>query len=141
MRVAVPVSSNMQMFHSNPCAAPMYLIYTIDADKKKRAFVTYEKLLPNPSYKEARKLECDCNAELAEEMEHKIWHYTIADILYGCDYVLADYTCTNTKRSLQVAGIKLYTIPSIINQSQLAIKNFIIGEHFADNIQNIYNVS
>ena len=141
MRVAVPVNDKLFIYHNNPMSAPIYAIYTIKGTHSELLTMSLDGFIVNTHMEKLESLICSCNKKVQDDQEHKIWHYSIVDLLQGCDYLLADHYCKNTKRSLNIAGIKLYTIPRIIKQSELAVKNFIIGEHIAYNIQHIHYAS
>lgn len=141
MRVAIPVTDELTIFKSNPCSAPKYCIFTILQEQRDFLTMTLDKTVKNLHLKEAESLVCSCCADVENSMEHRIWHYTIVESIQGCDYLLVKDFCKNTQHTLNIAGIKLLNIPSIIQDPQLAIKNFIIGERLAYNIQHVHYAS
>jgi predicted Fe-Mo cluster-binding NifX family protein len=141
MRVAIPVSDQLTIYSGNPCSAPKYLIYSIIIEPCGDLLLTEDELIINQHQKKAISLICNCNSKTENDIEHKIWHYTIVESLLGCDYLLIKECCKNTRRSLDVAGIRMVTTPIIIHKPEQAIKNFIIGEKLANNLRHIHYAS
>lgn len=146
MTIAIPLN-NMQMFYQfNPHTAPKFAIYFIDGDKTNITF-SLRTIVDNPwsnlrldSFEEEQ-IKCRCDIERRNSMRHKCDHYALLDLIGGCSYLLANQYCENTAKSMKNGGITIFKIPPIINKSEIAIKNFLIGESLANKVQYIHNAS
>ena len=146
MKVAIPLDEKQTVYHNNPFTAPKFAIYNIDIDRFDVHF-TLNNIVESPwgssSYKKFKEniINCTCNKKTQDNIRHICEHYSLLEVIADCNYLLADHYCINTSRVLNKGGIKVFKIPSIINRTDLAIKNFLIGASFANRIQDIYNVS
>jgi len=146
LKIAIPLNDNQSIYHYNPYTAPKLAIYNIDIDRQDVQFALSNvvespwKSNSNKKFKE-NVIKCDCNKKTQTNMSHICEHYSLLEVISDCSYLLADNFCANTSRALKIGGITVFKIPSIINRTDLAIKNFLIGASFANRIQNIYNAS
>jgi len=146
LKIAIPLDEKQTIYHQNPFTAPKFAIYNIDVDKQNVQF-TLNNVVESPwsssSYKNFKEntIKCACNKKAQDDINHICEHYSLLEVIGDCSYLLADHFCVNTTRALSIGGVTVFKIPSIINRTDLAIKNFLIGASFANKIQNIHNAS
>lgn len=143
MKIAIPLGSDMELYRDNPLTAPQYGIYHLHKTQQGDLKVLLSDVIKNRlcdlvgcTLDDAKK-KCSCDAVQQEDFAHQLEHYALPDAIVGCDYLLANFSCENTKKVLARSGIKLFHYASFIRQTDQAIKNFIIGVSFADTIQHI----
>lgn len=142
MKIAVPFDHNHQFYRANPYTSPGFGIYQVDVGPKNVTFSLTE-VIDNPwfrlradSFDEAQ-LTCQCEPLRRTNLHHVIEHYTLLESLDDCEYLLANCCCYNTRRTLAKGNVILYEIPSIIIETNMAIKHFIIGTSLAKSVQEI----
>lgn len=146
MKIAIPVNDLLNVYKHNPHTAPKFVIYTLVKTDDEVHF-SLDSILDNrlSSYKNntfcSEETMGNCTSKNKNDIMHQCEHYSILEMIGGCSYLLANRYCENTKKTMQQAGIKIFKIPSIINRTDIAIKNFIIGGSIASKIQHIYNAS
>ena len=146
MKVAIAMTSNHNVYHNNPCTAPKFAVYTIEKEDKQIRYAL-SAVFDNPALaKNAHtftdaEIYCRCNIDQQNDFSHACQHYALLDVIGGSNYLLADKYCQNTLRSLNNGGVAIYKIPSIINKVDIAIKNFLLGAHFASTVQHIHHAS
>jgi len=142
LKIAIPMDEKQTIYHNNPYTAPQFAIYEIVFHKGYVHFNLNQTIQSpwNSVFKE-KTLKCSCDASDKNDIRHICEHYSLLEVLKDCKYLLADHFCENTSKVLEKANITIFKIPSIINRADLAIKNFLIGASFANNLQKIYNVS
>ncbi|MBU0721647.1 hypothetical protein KJ877_09920 [bacterium] len=146
MKIAVPLDDNLLFYRNNPYTAPKFGIYTIDIKNAQVSFGISD-IVDNPKYthKSIRfnecQMRCECDFSAKKDINHICEHYALLETIGECSYLLADKFCDNTLNSLKNGGVKVFKIPTIINKTETAIKNFLIGASFANKIQNIHYAS
>lgn len=146
MKIAVPLSRELELYRQNPSTAPKFGIYEIRPDKK-YVGITLLSVEQNPWCKDscdafdADAAHCNCNEERREDVRHITEHYALLEVLSGCSYLLADHFCGNTKRALNNGGIRVFKYPSVIRTAENAIKNFIIGASLAHTVEHVHYAS
>jgi len=147
MKFALPLDGNHHVYRYNPCSAKHFAIYTIHGNSKA---VTYALLsvVDNPWLKSNGSMVCDPVTRLGEcddmkknDLGHIAEHYILLEALNGCNFLLGQNFCENTKSSMKNAGIKIFTIPPFISQSDKAIRHFLIGAKIADSVEYIHHAS
>lgn len=146
MKIALPIDNTLNLYKDNPHTAPKFAIYDIKIMKESIHFSLstildnrLSKIKNNEFTNEEKK--CLCDTERKENLRHKCDHYSLLEALDGCSYLLANKSCFNTQKSMRIAGITIFTIPPIISEVNMAIKNFIIGGSFANQIKQIHYAS
>lgn len=146
MKIALPVEDTLTLYKDNPHTAPKFAIYDISIVCNNIYFslntIIENRLskVKNGEFEESEK-KCACETQRETNLRHKCDHYSLLEVLEGCTYLLANKCCKNTQKSMKTIGIKIFTVPPIINQIDMAIKNFIIGGSFANQIKQIHNAS
>jgi predicted Fe-Mo cluster-binding NifX family protein len=146
MTIAVPLDNELMLYHDNPFTAPKFAIYFINGDKTNVSFKR-TKIVENPrclfecNLFDDSQIKCDCDVASKADIEHICEHYALLESIGSCSYLLADRYCENTSHTLKNGGISVFKIPTIINDIEMAIKNFLIGASYANKIQNIHNAS
>lgn len=146
MKIALPINDTLTIYKNNPHTAPRFAIYIIE-HKANGVYFSLSSIVENPlsKYKsqmfDQEQKSCECSAEREKNIEHICEHYSLLETLSDCSYLLANKYCKNTKSSMMKAGVVLFKIPPIINQIDIAIKNFILGVPLANNIRYIHNAS
>jgi predicted Fe-Mo cluster-binding NifX family protein len=146
MKIAVPVNDLLNVYKHNPHTAPKFLIYEI-VKLHNEVHFSLDSVVENSLwvYKNhlfhSSEVMGECDDAKKENMAHKCEHYSLLEMISGCSYLLAARFCESSKKSMQQSGIKIFKIPSIINKTDIAIQNFIIGESIASKIQQIHNAS
>ncbi len=84
-----------------------------------------------PAYSDGQMYHSNPCDAICDTLDHKLGHYAIVEALQGCDYLLVHNCCKRTRHSLEVAGIKIFTIPGFIKQPSLAVKHFIVADYLA----------
>ena len=146
MKIAVPVNDLLNVYKHNPHTAPKFVIYDLVKLENEVRF-SLDSIVENTlslhknHLFRSEAITGDCEKEEKENIVHKCEHYSLLEMIGGCSYLLANRCCENTKKSMKQSGIGVFKIPSIINKTDMAIQNFIIGEFIASKIQNIHNVS
>jgi predicted Fe-Mo cluster-binding NifX family protein len=147
MKFAVPLDSKNELYRYNPCSASKFAIYTIHGNSKE---LTYAFLndIDNPWLQGEGDMMCDpkmrmgeCDDELKKNLQHITEHYALLEVINGCDYLLVQSYCENTRRAMKNAGVKLIQIPPFIRKTENAIKNFLVGAKIADSIKYIHYAS
>ena len=146
MQIAIPTDYDDAIYQDNAYTAPKFAIYTVVPENEKVVFFL-KNIVENPlrkmksgSFDEAQ-LKCSCDTKYSSELTHIYEHYSLLDSISGCSYLLANCYCKNVARSMKSGGIIIYKIPSIIKQTDTAIKNFLIGASFANTSQQIHHAS
>lgn len=146
MQIAVPTDHDDAIYLDNVYTAPKFAIYTVLQEDKKVIFFL-KNVVENPLRKmksdffDEAQLKCSCDTKNSSELTHIYEHYSLLDTISGCSYLLANRYCKNVIRSMKSGGIIIYKIPSIIKQTDTAIKNFLIGASFANTSQQIHHAS
>lgn len=146
MKIAIALTLNDRVYHQNPCTAPKFAVYCIDRIED-RVIYSLSAVFFNPASEKKVKafttdeMNCSCSIERQEEFSHACEHYALLDVIGGSNYLLADQYCKNTLRSLNNGGVSVYKIPSIINDVEMAVKNFLLGAYYASTIQHIHHAS
>ncbi len=146
MLIAIPLTTELSIYHNNPFTAPQFGIYSIEKQERNILFLQ-KNIVQNPWSKtndtsfDEEQITCSCTPEKQCELTHMVQHYGLADLLSSCTYLLADKRCDNIANTFQKLHIKLYKIPAIIKDPKSAIKNLIIGVSLADHIQDIHYAS
>ncbi len=146
MKVAIAMTSNDRVYHQNPCTAPKFAVFAIDTEEDVVTF-SLSAVFYNPAFEKKVKaftheeMSCNCSIERQEDFSHACEHYALLDVIGGSNYLLADHYCKNTLRSLNNGGVSVYKIPSIIQDVEMAIKNFLLGAYYASTIQHIHHAS
>ena len=146
MKIAVAMTSNNHVYHSNPCTAPKFGIYTIKKEGSNVSFAL-SAIFENPIFAKNdhhftdEEKNCNCSIERQQDFNHACEHYALLDIIGGSSYLLADKFCKNTQRSLVNGGISIYKVPPIVREVNIAIKNFLLGANYAHTVQHIYHAS
>jgi predicted Fe-Mo cluster-binding NifX family protein len=146
MQIAIPLNDQLSLYHSNPCTAPKFAIYAIEGDRTHLSF-RLTQIVDNPWCRikcanfEEEAVACDCDPDRRNSMRHISEHYALLDAIGECSYLLADRYCENTKRAMKNGGVRIFKIPSIIKQTDMAIKNFLIGAELANTMQHIHHAS
>jgi len=146
MKIAIAMTSDNHVYHSNPCTAPKFSVYTV---KKENAQVSFSlsAIFDNPaSVNDAQhfkdeEINCNCSIERQNDFTHACEHYALLNIIGGSSYLLADKYCKNTQLSLHNGGVAIYKIPPMIRDVNTAIKNFLLGANYARTVQHIYHAS
>jgi len=144
MKVAIPVDNNGVLYTHNPYTAPQFAVYEILGDKDYLHYKLIE-TRQNPKHTlmkqcfDNSQIHCDCLEEDANCFLHICEHYSLLEIIVGCEYLLAVRYCQNTVYTLGNGGIKIFQIPTIIKQTEIALKNFLIGAEYASKVSNIHN--
>lgn len=146
MRIAIPLKQDMELYRDNPLTAPQYGIYILIKQHGDLKIILSEVVRNRlcdlgDCALDPSKVKCDCDAAQQQDFGHRLEHYALPDVLAGCDYLLANFSCDNTKKVLASSGIKLFHYASFIRQTDQAIKNFIVGVSFADTVKYIYHAS
>lgn len=142
MKIAVPVDNELTYYRKNPFTAPKFAIYYIDADIYEVSF-GIDNIVDNPQYGNREKNFCEaemegiCPAQNKKNINHICEHYALLEIISGCTHLIASKFCENTYSALQKGCVDVFKIPSIINSTEMAIKNFIIGASIANKVKNI----
>lgn len=139
IKVVLPVDHHLAFYHNNPLTAPQFAIYYLATVNLKASFsliTTFHNpfLLESGNECSMALRECHCSQETVEIPEHKSVHYQLLSVMVGCQYLLADRYCENLKEALGNYGISVYKIPSIIQHTNHALKNFLVGASIADNV-------
>lgn len=146
MKIAVPLDNQLNLYHDNPCTAPMFAIYLLEGDRSGLSF-RRTTVVENPWLRvkcdafAAEQIKCNCDPDRQKSLRHVSEHYALLDAIGGCSYLLADHYCTNTKRTLRNGGIKVFKFPAIIDQIDFAIKNFLVGASLVRSIKHINHAS
>lgn len=146
MKVAVPVDTDLTLYTHNPYTAPQFAIYFINGDKNNLQY-KIDKVIQNPRHSLLKEkfadtqIDCDCQEEEANCFHHICEHYSLLEVIHGCQYLLAVHYCKNTYNALKNGGIEIFQIPTIIKQTERALKNFLIGAKYANKISNIHDAS
>jgi len=146
MKIALPVNNAMTLYRDNPHTAPKFAIYEIKNSQDCVIF-TLASIVQNPwnimreKNFDNNQVQCKCDFIKENTISHKCEHYALLDAINGCKYLLANQYCKNTKNTMRNGGIIISKIPPIINQIDMAIKNFLIGASLADTIKHIHHGS
>jgi predicted Fe-Mo cluster-binding NifX family protein len=146
MKIAIPLNDQLSLYHSNPCTAPKFAIYAIEGDKTHLSFSLFS-IVDNPwsrltcADNADKAIACDCDPDRRNSLRHISEHYVLLEAIGECSYLLADHYCDNTLRAMKNGGIRIFKIPSIIKQTDMAIKNFLIGAQLANTMQHIHHAS
>jgi predicted Fe-Mo cluster-binding NifX family protein len=146
MKIAVPVNDLLNVYKHNPHTAPKFAIYEL-VKLNNEVHFSIGSVIDNTFSLHKNHLFCsdeimgDCSKKDKEDITHKCQHYSVLEMIGGCSYLLANHYCDNIKKSMKQSGIEVFKIPSIINKTDIAIKNFIIGGLIASKIEHIHNVS
>ena len=146
MKVAIAMTLNDRVYHQNPCTAPKFAVYSINRDKDEVVY-SLSAVFYNPVSEKKEQdftheeMNCSCSVTRQEDFSHACEHYALLDVIGGSTYLLADQYCKNTLRSLNNGGVSVYKIPSIIHDTEMAIKNFLLGAYYASTIQHIHHAS
>ena len=146
MKIAVAITSDNRVYHSNPCTAPKFSVYNIEKIDTQVTF-SLSAVYDNPaSGKHAQdfseeEINCTCDMERQEDFSHACEHYALLEVIGGSSYLLADKYCRNTQRSLRNGGVAIYKVPPMIREVDTAIKNFLLGANYARSVQHIYHAS
>lgn len=146
MKIALPIDESLSFYKDNPHTAPKFAIYNIEIGEID-IFFSLDKIIENKLFRvksnefEEQERKCECATQRQENLRHKCDHYSLLEEINGCSYLLANKCCTNTQNSMKIGGIKVFTIPPIINKIDIAIKNFIIGGSLASQIRQIHHAS
>jgi len=146
MKIALPIENTLMLYKDNPHTAPRFAIYILETIQNKVHF-SLESIVENRLSKVKHgkfheyERKCACDDKRQENLRHQCDHYALLEILDGCSYLLANKYCQNTQKSMKIVGIKIFKIPPIINQIEMAIKNFIIGGSLANQIKHIHHAS
>lgn len=146
MKIALPVKDTLTIYKDNPYTAPKFAIYVIENLQNSIHFSLHSvvgnplSVLKEQHFSEDEK-KCSCPTEQQVNLMHKCEHYSLLESISECSYLLASKYCRNTQDSMSKAGIKIFQIPPIISNIDIAIKNFIIGVSLASKIKNIHNAS
>lgn len=146
MKIALPMDENLSFYKDNPHTAPKFAIYDIETVQSSIHFSLNSIIdnqlsrVKNHEFDESEK-KCDCDTQRQSNLRHKCDHYSLLEELSDCSYLLANKYCKNTQMAMSLGGIKIFKIPPIINEIDMAIKKFIIGDSLASQIKQIHNVS
>jgi len=146
MKIAIPVNDLLNVYKNNPHTAPKFAIYDLIKEDDTVHF-SLESIKENQLSTHKNHPFCSdeimgtCSSEVQENLTHKCEHYSVLEMIGGCSYLLVNRYCENMKNSMKQSGIELFKIPSIINKTDIAIRNFIIGGSIASKIQYIHNAS
>ncbi|MDD2356600.1 MAG: hypothetical protein PHX13_01650 [Thiovulaceae bacterium] len=147
MQIAIPTDNENAIYHDNAYTAPKFSIYTIIIKNKTDISFSLQQIIYNPLSRlkcedfDETQLKCSCDKEHASNLHHIYEHYSLLDLIAGCQYLLATRYCKNVIRSMKNGGILIYKIPPIIKNADNAIKNFLIGASFANTAQHIHHAS
>ncbi|WP_345974496.1 hypothetical protein [Sulfurimonas sp. HSL3-7] len=143
MKIAVPLNADNSVYHSNPWTAPAFAVYQVTDEKEKIIFdcVEHKK---NPWAEEDESVVFDpmmrsdrCNDRVKNDLDHLADHYIILEAINGCDYIIAETCCSNVEKVLEKGGIKIYKLPPIIKDPDLAVKNLLVNLGFAIHLHTI----
>jgi hypothetical protein len=147
MQNSIPTDNENAIYSNNAYTSPKFAIYTVIINDKTDISFSLQQIIYNPLHKlkcdyfEEAQLKCNCDKEHATNLRHLYEHYSLLDLISGCEYLLATRYCKNVSRSLKKGGILIYKIPPIIKNVDNAIKNFLIGASFANTAQHIHYAS
>jgi hypothetical protein len=146
LKFALPLDNRNTFYRYNPCSAQKFAIYTTHGTSDE---VTYAQLriVDNP-WQKVEGAMCDpefryggCEKEVQKDLNHIVDHYAILEVLNGCNFLLGDNFCENTRRAMHNAKIKTYNIPPFISQIDKIIEHFLIGAKIADSVEHIHHAS
>ena len=144
MKIAIPIETDFTLYMQNPYTAPQFAIYRIDGTPEYLQY-TIDTIIKNPKHTLAKtsfantQIDCNCLEAEANCFDHICEHYSLLEIISGCEYLLAFKYCQNTSNALKNGGIEVFQIPTIIKQTEIALKNFLIGAKYASKISNIHH--
>lgn len=143
MKVCIPVQNDTNVYHNNLFRAPHFALFDVDKDANGSVSYHLDKTIDNPFQGNASAEPDSCpNRGICDQedctVEHFNEHFSLSHSIKKCDYILADYFCDTMTKALRSEGVKLYKISPFLRDTDIAIKNFILGESLADKLQDIH---
>lgn len=145
--IAIPVDATNNVYHDNPCSAPLFAVYEIEGSRKeiryRHAFTRLNpwKKVEGTMVTDMSVRNCSCDDDTSQDPHHISEHYALLEVLGKCDYLLANRYCLNTVKMMRNVGIKLHRFPPFVKRIDQAIHHFIIGADIADHVQHIHPAS
>jgi predicted Fe-Mo cluster-binding NifX family protein len=109
MKVAVPVMDDSLKIARNAGHTPYFAIFEIGGGMFKT--VKFKELRENPKMQDEEVDEADhvgrhvCDAE--DDVEHVKAHYTMAEAIEDCDYLVVKMACKNTANAMKSSDVKI----------------------------------
>jgi predicted Fe-Mo cluster-binding NifX family protein len=80
----------------------------------------------------------DRNSDMVKaDHDHPADHEIIFEAVNGCDYIITGSYCSNPKKVLEKGGTKIYKLPPIIKDPDLAVKNLLVNLGLATHLLSI----
>ncbi len=131
IKITVPLDADNSVYHSNPWAAPAFALYLVKDETEKIVYDCLEHK-KNPWAEENSLFDpmtCSdrCSDIVKPDLNHPADHQIIFEAVNGCDYVIAGTCCSNVEKVLEKGGIKIYKLPPIVKDPDLAVKRLLIN--------------
>lgn len=143
IKIAVPLDADNSVYHSNPWTAPAFAVYLVKDEEEKIIYDCLEHK-ENPWAEENKNIICDpmirsdgCSDMVKADLDHPADHQTIFEAINGCDYITAGTCCSNVEKVLGKGGTKIYKLPPIVKDPDLAVKSLLINLGFATHLHTI----
>lgn len=142
IKVCIPVQHDTDVYHNNLFRAPHFALFSVDIHQDGSVTYQFDKTIDNPFQGHDTAASDTCpNRGICDQdnctVEHFNEHFTLTKTMKKCDYILADYFCDTMTKALKSEGVRLYKISPFLKHTDIAIKNFILGESLANQLQDI----